>query len=79
LAARGEDEHIGTFKRVTSSLEAAKDADALLIATEWEEFKHIDLASISTNMRGNILFDARNMLQASDKRLGAFTYLRIGS
>ncbi len=79
LAARGEDEHIGTFKRVTSSLEAAKDADALLIATEWEEFKHIDLASISTNMRGNILFDARNMLQASDKRLGAFTYLRIGN
>lgn len=79
IAARGEDEHIGTFKRVGSPEEAAKDADALLIATEWEEFKHLDLTAISAAMRGNLLFDARNMLQASDKRLGAFTYLRIGN
>lgn len=79
IAARGEDEHIGTFKRVGSPLQAATGADALLIATEWEEFRHLDLTAIATAMRGKLLFDARNMLQANDKRLGAFTYLRIGN
>lgn len=78
IAARGEDEHNQVFARVISPEVAAQDVDALIIATEWEEFKQLDLVKIAEVMRGKVLFDARNMLQANDKRLDAFDYYRIG-
>lgn len=67
-----------SFTRVERAEDVAQDADALVIATEWEAFKHLDLTEIRKRMRGNILFDTRNILQASDKRLLSFTYLRVG-
>lgn len=79
IAIKGEDETAGVFVRTTSIAETAKDVDALLIATEWDEFKNLDLTALAESMRSKVLYDARNMLQASDKRLAAFTYLRIGS
>ena len=47
----------------TQSLyDAVTDADALVIMTEWDKFKTMDLVRIKNLMRGNILVDARNLL-----------------
>lgn len=58
--------------------ELAKDADALLICTDWNEFKHLDLNRIKANMNCPIIVDGRNMYEVDQMcRLG-FTYQAVG-
>jgi len=57
---------------------AAEGADGLIIATEWNEFKQLDLARIHAGMRTPVLVDGRNIYDPEDAvRLG-FTYRGIG-
>lgn len=59
-------------------LAAAKEADVLLIATEWPEFQAVDLRALREAMRGTAIVDARNVLDpAAVRRLG-FRYSGIG-
>lgn len=44
---------------VGSAVEAARGADALVIATEWPDFARADLAALRAVMRGDLLFDGR--------------------
>lgn len=58
--------------------EAAKGANALVVATEWRQFKKMNLKKIKRLMKGNVLLDAKNIYNpAKSKRLG-FTYLATG-
>ena len=41
-------------------MEAVKDADALFLITEWNEFKQLDLTEITKIMKQPIIFDGRN-------------------
>lgn len=59
--------------------EAAGDAVALVIATEWDEFRSLDLARLKETMKGNVLMDARNMINPEEARRQGFVYLRVGS
>lgn len=61
-----------------SPYEAAQDADAAIVATEWEEFRALDLAKLKAAMANALLLDARNLIakDAADKH--GFRYLRIG-
>jgi len=61
-----------------SSYEALKNADALLLLTEWNEFRHPDFEKIKLNMKNPIIFDGRN--QYNGKRLieKGFEYYCIG-
>ncbi|MFC1656251.1 UDP-glucose dehydrogenase family protein [Patescibacteria group bacterium] len=61
-----------------NSLEAAKDADALLILTEWEEFKGVDLKKLKTAMKGNLILDGRNMYDQKAAKQEGFRYVGIG-
>lgn len=61
-----------------SPYEAAQDAHAIVIATEWEEFRALDLARLKSNMAGDLLFDARNLLSPEAATAAGFRYLRIG-
>src|SRR5580765_5125532 len=62
----------------SSSLEAVSDAEALVIATEWNEFANVDLTLVKEKMRTPIVFDGRNLLDPETmKRLG-FHYHSIG-
>ena len=45
------------FTICASIASAARDADALVLATEWNEYKSIDFAGLRSLMRGNLLFD----------------------
>lgn len=61
-----------------SAADAAKGADALLIATEWPEFKAVDLRSVRESMRGTSVIDARNLLDPLSVRQLGMSYRGIG-
>jgi UDPglucose 6-dehydrogenase len=46
--------------------DACQQADALLIVTEWNEFRAADKNRILENMNGNIIIDGRNIWRKSD-------------
>lgn len=58
--------------------EAAKDADALLLVTEWKEFRIPDWTALKKAMRTPVLFDGRNIYDRTDVRNAGFTYYYIG-
>ena len=56
----------------------AEGADALILVTEWNEFRQLDMGRIARSMRRPMIFDARNIYDpATIKELG-FTYRGIG-
>lgn len=61
-----------------NSYDAAKDADAIAIVTEWQEFFHLDLSKIAKAMRGNIVVDLRNTLDKNAIIKAGFIYHGIG-
>jgi len=58
--------------------EAAKDADALVIGTEWQDFKVLDWVKIREAMRTPVLFDGRNLLVPNEMRALGFEYHSVG-
>jgi UDPglucose 6-dehydrogenase len=65
-------------KIANSPLEAAKGAEALVIATEWKEFATIDLAELHKLMHTPLVFDGRNLLNPETMREAGFRYTSIG-
>jgi len=58
--------------------EAAKDADAVLILTDWKEFAQIDLARLNDAVRFPIVIDGRNLYKPQDMLDHGFTYVSVG-
>ena len=63
---------------VSSYEEAVKGADALIVLTEWDEFKKIDLLKISQLMKSPVLLDARNLYSPKDLVAAGFLYDNLG-
>ena len=57
---------------------AAKGADAILLVTEWKEFRLPNWQKIRDNMKTAVLFDGRNIYDAADMKKHGFTYYGIG-
>jgi UDPglucose 6-dehydrogenase len=62
----------------SSALEAVNDAEALIIATEWNEFANVDFAVVKEKMRTPIVFDGRNLLDPETMGRLGFQYYSIG-
>jgi len=62
----------------SSPYNCARDADALVIVTEWEQFRALDLRRLKEAMRTPVLVDLRNLYRAADARKHGFTYVSIG-
>lgn len=60
------------------ALDALKGADALVIATEWDEFRVVDYKDIKKLMKGNVIYDGRNVLERAEAEASGFTYYGIG-
>jgi UDPglucose 6-dehydrogenase len=69
---------IADVKFASSALEAVSDAEALVIATEWNEFANVDLAVVKEKMRTPIVFDGRNLLDPETMGRLGFHYHSIG-
>jgi len=61
-----------------SAEEVAKDADALVIVTEWDEFRALDLDRIAASLRGKVLVDLRNVYDPAEAREAGLAYHGIG-
>lgn len=58
--------------------EATLDADALLLVTEWKEFRMPSLTALSRIMANKVVIDGRNIYDAEEMRENGFTYYKIG-
>lgn len=58
--------------------DAAKDADAIAIVTEWNEFRALDLKRLAAEMRGDVMVDLRNIYRPEEARDAGFTYSSVG-
>jgi UDPglucose 6-dehydrogenase len=58
--------------------EAAQDADAVLILTDWKEFAHLDLARLNEAVRFPIVIDGRNLYKPKTMLDHGFTYISVG-
>jgi UDPglucose 6-dehydrogenase len=56
----------------------AAGADALVVVTEWNEFRHLDMARVKASMRQPVVVDGRNIYDPAVMRGHGFTYRGIG-
>jgi UDPglucose 6-dehydrogenase len=61
-----------------NAYDAAAGADGIIIVTEWNEFKQLNLERLKTAMRGNVVFDGRNVYDPGRMRRAGFQYQGIG-
>lgn len=57
---------------------ALEGADALLVLTEWNEFKAIDSSKVKELLKSPLLFDGRNMYDPERMKADGFTYFGVG-
>jgi UDPglucose 6-dehydrogenase len=57
---------------------AAAGCDAIVIATEWSQFRDLDLPRLRDLMRTPVIADGRNVLDAEQARKSGFTYFGVG-
>ena len=76
---------IGNAKRILTSVlycetpyAVAEGADALVLVTEWNEFRHLDMERIAASMRQPVLLDGRNIYEPEKMRALGFLYRAIG-
>ena len=60
------------------SYACARGADALVLVTEWDEFRALDLARLKQELRQPILVDLRNVYRPEDLRRHGFNYVSVG-
>jgi len=65
-------------KFAKNQYEALKNADALVLITEWQEFREPDFNYIKTLMRTPVVFDGRNIYNPEKLKKLGFTYYGIG-
>jgi UDPglucose 6-dehydrogenase len=58
--------------------EAAAGADAVLLLTQWNEFKQVDLGRVARGMRRPILIDGRNLYDPAEARRHGLVYAGVG-
>ena len=67
-----------TFSYAGDLYEASKDADAVMILTDWKEFAKIDLPRLNRAVRFPIVVDGRNLYQPQHMMDHGFTYVSVG-
>ena len=61
-----------------SALEAVRDADAVILVTEWPEFRELDWSAVASAMRGTTMIDGRNFVDPQVVRAAGLIYEGIG-
>lgn len=61
-----------------NAYEAAEGADALLLVTEWNEFRHADFTRVKSLLKNPVVFDGRNIFEPAQMAKAGFKYFGIG-
>jgi UDPglucose 6-dehydrogenase len=78
VAQEQAEKQLPTIAYAPSAEQVADAADALVIVTEWDEFRALDLDELASRMRGNILVDLRNVWDPREAERAGFIYVGIG-
>ncbi len=62
----------------SSTLETAQGADAIVIATEWEEFKNLEWDELKKVVARPLVIDGRNLFNPADLVVRGFNYVSVG-
>ena len=57
---------------------AATGADAVVVVTEWNEFRQLDLVKLAKNLKSRVLFDGRNIYEPARVKALGFMYYGVG-
>ena len=63
---------------VDSPYDCAQDADALVLITEWDAYRALDLARLKQRMRQPVVVDLRNVYRVEEMARHGFDYIRVG-
>lgn len=61
-----------------SAYDALNDADALVLMTDWSEYRELDLAKVRGRMSGSVFIDLRNMFEPANVHAAGFDYVSVG-
>jgi UDPglucose 6-dehydrogenase len=70
--------HLPDVIYCTSAYEAAEGAEAVVIATEWEQFRALDLERLRCVMVRPVIVDLRNVYRPEEMKRANFRYLTVG-
>src|ERR1700686_453508 len=70
--------HLPAVTYCDSAYSAAEGADAVVIATEWEQFRALDLARLRGVMAQPVIVDLRNIYRADEMKRAKFRYVAVG-
>ncbi len=68
----------GVDELCVDPLSAAEDADALMVLTDWPAFANVDFSRVREQMRGDFVYDGRNVLNRSRVEAGGLIYEGMG-
>jgi UDPglucose 6-dehydrogenase len=66
------------FAVATTAMGATENADALVVVTEWNEFRNPNLDELKKNMKNAVVFDGRNIFDPSKMKRAGFAYYCFG-
>lgn len=78
-AARALPDDLEAVTRAASPEEAATGADALVVATEWPEYRTVDLGLLASAMTGRIVIDGNRFLGSTIGRDARFRLVSVGA
>ena len=68
-----------SIELVTNTYDVSVGADAIILVTEWNEFRQIDLERLGERMKTKVLFDGRRIYNRTKAERAGFDYMAIGS
>ncbi len=71
-------EHMPDIEYADSAMAAVEGADALVIITEWDEFRALDMRRVKTALNAPNVIDLRNIYRGEDLRAMGFHYTNVG-
>lgn len=77
-AAQACARHAASLRFFADAYEAARGSDALILCTEWRQFRQPNFARLKSLMRGTALFDGRNIWDPEQVREHGFAYFGVG-
>ncbi|MCY0389779.1 UDP-glucose/GDP-mannose dehydrogenase family protein [Robbsia sp. Bb-Pol-6] len=75
---KGEEDALGRLQFVDTQYEASADAHALIVVTEWKEFKSPDFGKLYRQLTSSAIFDGRNLYEPEALAAAGFHYEAIG-
>ena len=78
VAAANAERYLHDVTLCRDAYEAAQGADALIVVTEWNEFKHLSLSRLKAAMRRPIVVDGRNIYDPKEMAALGFIYRGVG-